>query len=134
MQQTPHWMAPTDESLDAGHLVGLEVDLRLVMENQLIMGDALAQVEEQRELLRGLLLLRCVDDGVPAAGPLGDVHRHVGPAQQLVGGAPVFGIHGDSHARRHVTDLAVEDEARRARLLNLPRDFSRPGEVRRLPG
>ena len=90
-------------------------------------GDALAQVGEQRELTRGVRFVLDVEDGVPAAGALSQVHRRVGAAQQLVPGVGVRRIQGDADARRHADRLVVDDECRLARLLHLP------GHGRRCP-
>jgi hypothetical protein len=43
---------PADQRLDTGDLTRREVDLGLVMENQLMTGDALVHVGQQRQLLR----------------------------------------------------------------------------------
>ena len=43
---------PADQRLDAGDLARGQVDLGLIVEDQLVAGDALAQVGQQRELLR----------------------------------------------------------------------------------
>jgi hypothetical protein len=42
---------PAQLRLDAGDTAGPEIDLRLVMKDHLVAGDALAQIEDQRELV-----------------------------------------------------------------------------------
>jgi hypothetical protein len=80
-EEAPLGVAPTNQRLDAGDLPGRQVDLGLIVEDQLVVGEALTQVDQQRELCHQLVFVHRVEDGVAAAGPLGVVHRHVGAAQ-----------------------------------------------------
>jgi hypothetical protein len=133
-QQTMHGMAPAQQCLDPGELAGHKVDLGLVMKHQLVAGDAIAQVDQQRELLGCLSFLRDVKDRVTAAGLLSNVHRRVGAAEQLGCGFAVLGKQGDANARRHVNDLVTNHEPRGARLLDLPGHRCRGRHVGRVSG
>ena len=59
--------------------------LRLVVQDELAARDAVAQLAQQRQPARGLVLGLGDEDGEAAAGALGLVHREVGAAQQVGG-------------------------------------------------
>ncbi len=125
---------PAKQCFDAGDLARHKIDLGLVMQDQLLAGDALAQVDEQRELMCRLLLRRGVADGVTAAGALGNVHGHVGATEQLGRGRAVLGEQGNADARRYLDDFLFELEPDRTRPLDLEGDLRCGGEVGWPPG
>ena len=86
-----HRVAPADKRLDAGDRTRVEADLGLIVKDQLVPRDALAQVDQQLQLAGRLLFLRRVEDGVTAARSLGDVHRRVGTPQQFIRRPPCAG-------------------------------------------
>ena len=79
-------MAPADERLHADRLAAVECHDRLVVDDQLLAGDAAGELGRQLVAGDDRGVHRRVEDGEPAlAGGLGRVHRHVGVAQDVVG-------------------------------------------------
>ena len=99
-----------------------EVDLRLVVQDELVALDALAELAEQGEAARRGLLLLGREQRVAGAGALGVVHREVGAAEQVVDVVAVERDERDADARLHVDDVTVDDEGRLERLLDRPDD------------
>ena len=98
---------PADEGLDADDLSGTDVALRLVVQVQLVVVDAAAQVTEQGQPLRGVQVVVRAVDHEAAAGLLGGVERDVGPAEQ---GLAVLAVHG--RQRDADAGLDVEGDVR----------------------
>jgi hypothetical protein len=84
-------MLPADQCLGTEQRTCLGVDLRLVMQQELALLDAVAQVAGEGEFSRIAAVLALVEEHVPGAVRLCGVHRDVGPLQQLVGGGSVLG-------------------------------------------
>jgi hypothetical protein len=89
---------PADQCLGAEHRTGLGVHLRLVVQNELVLVDAAAQIAGEGEFARVAAVLAGVEEQVPDAVRLRGVHRDVGPLQQFVGGVPVLGTEGGADA------------------------------------
>ena len=112
------------------HGARLEVEDRLVDEEQLVAGDRLAQVGLQREpVVRGDVHLVAELGVAVAAGALGLVERDVGVAQQVAGRLAVAGgdadARGDGHraaGRAEVERLAQHGEDARGHQLGLALD------------
>ncbi len=116
-EQSSRRVLPTDERFDRVGAPGAQIDLRLVVQDELVLFDCPADLRREREslhaeeiVLHGVFL----DAG---AGPLRHVHRDVGVAEQRGGvGAVVGASHAD--ARAHVDLDAVDLE----RLFECERD------------
>ncbi len=104
-EQAPHRVLPAHEGLEAGDGAGVEVDDGLVVEPELALGDAPAQVVLHRQPLGGVGQHGLVEDlvAVPAA-VLGPVHGHVGVPQEQLGRRPGRGAdgHADAGGERQV--------------------------------
>ena len=80
-------VVPTYERLDADDAAGREVDFRLVLEDQLIAIDCLAQLRLELEPLDGVAVQRLVEEHIAATPELlGVEQRDVGAAQELARG------------------------------------------------
>ena len=87
---------PAQQRLGRGDLAGVEVEDRLVDEEQLVAGDRAAQVVLEREpVVRGDVHLVAELGVAVAAGALGLVERDVGVAQQVLGRLAVAGGDAD---------------------------------------
>ena len=53
LQQAAARVLPADQRLQPGDLAGAQVDHRLVVEQQLVAGDAVTEVEKQGEMVGG---------------------------------------------------------------------------------
>ena len=96
---------PARQRLEAAQPVRRQVVQRLVDQRQLALADGAAQVALELELLGDALVHALVEqhDAAAAVG-LGGVHRQVGVAQHLVGGAvaEVAERDADAGARQHL--------------------------------
>ena len=103
---------PAHQRLGAHHLAGLQVDLGLVVEQHLVLGEPLAQLPDHGEADRvvGVVLDRV--DLVTAVRALGLVHGHVGVLEQRVHVLAVLRVERDAHARVHVHRQPVDVEVR----------------------
>ncbi len=78
-------MAPTQQSLAAGHTVVAEVDQRLVVELEAVVRHRLPQILLQRQPRLGVGIHGCLEKTMGAASPcLGRVHRKIGILDQLL--------------------------------------------------
>ena len=104
MKQSALGMLPADERLDPPGRA-IQPDQRLIVEDQLIGFDRVAQLGHQHQLLPGTVVLRRQVGGVAAALTFCDVHRHVCALQQdgkpLPGVAQVAKQEG-AHAARNI--------------------------------
>ena len=104
-------MVPADQRLDADQGAGGAIDLRLIANLQLALGQRQAQLglglpaQPQLAVHAGLEEA----EAVPAA-VLGPVQSHVGPLQQLRGVMPVGRHHRDADAHRHLRLAPVQIE------------------------
>src|SRR3990172_2389860 len=90
---------PADERFDAGHPTARHVDDRLVVEDELVRRDgALEGLGERMPLLDGRRHLGLEEDDPVLAPGLRRVHRDVGVAEELVGGAGARMTAGDADA------------------------------------
>ena len=107
-------MVPAQQRLDAAHLPGGDIDLRLVVQLQLLAlhGAAQGVFQLQRaQRLRLHLGREKAERGTAVA--LGAVHGHVGGLGEGVEVLSVAGVQGDAHRRRH-GQLVVADLIRLA--------------------
>ena len=101
---------PAHERLEPDHLAGPDVHLRLVVQDELFVVDAVAQVLVERvpvgeDLGRGVVPLPA-----PRAEALRGVHGQVGGPEELVDGGPVVAVHRDAHGAPHRQLDVVEDD------------------------
>ena len=105
-------MDPPDQRLDAGDASAVELDHRLVVQDELAVLDRPLEVGLQLESLQRRLVHGRLEDLVPAlAALLGHVHRDVGVAEQLFG-IPGLSLldHGDPEARPDEDLLPLQQE------------------------
>ncbi len=92
-------VAQAHQGLAGDHRAGADVDYRLVVDLQIVLGDRLAQHALQLALVAdGHVHFRREDAREAAAVGLGPVERHVGPADQVVGLDRAVGDQGDPDA------------------------------------
>ena len=99
--QAVHGVLPAHERLDAGDAAGREVDLRLVVQDQLVALERAAQLGDQRQPLARVAVARRVVGLEAGARLLGLVHRDVGALQQRVGVGAVLRAERGADARVH---------------------------------
>ena len=110
-------VVPAHEGLDADEAPARRLDLLLVVQDQLVLGDRPPQLVGQRDL-RGRASVDRPGEEVEAAAPrlLGPVHRRVRVRQQLFHFRRVVGKKGDADARRE-GPLLLADGEREAHLV-----------------
>ena len=113
-QQSSLGMLPADQGLDAMHPPGREMQDRLVVEDELVGLDRLAQLAGHSHfLLHGVPEVPAEHLHPAAAAPLGRVHRKVGVSNQVgrPGSGGVAALRGrDPDARGQPSGAAVEVE------------------------
>ena len=92
-QELAGGVIPADQRLDAHDLVRRQVDLRLVVQDELVAADAVPQIADHREAPCGGILLLHREQREATAGALRVVHRQIGAAQEIV---DVVAVHGTS--------------------------------------
>ena len=103
---------PAQQGLRAHEMSGARVDLRLVVELELVALEGKQQVLLDPGLRRRpVAQRRRVEREGVAALALGRLHGQVGIAHQLLAGPALLGEQGDAHARGH-SDLATADQVR----------------------
>ena len=119
-------MPPAYQRLDAVNEAGLGVDLRLIVQLELLERERLVQVALQLHPLlgRGIHAFRVALNVVPAA-LLGAVHGGVGVGDERLRALAVGRKHGDADARGGVQVDAVETDRELERLDGAPRDVLR---------
>ena len=127
-QATPR-VLPAHQGLDPCQARVGAVALGLVVEPQLVALDTLAQLTAERQTLGAVIVLLALVHGPAAAGPLGDVHRHVCPAQHRLGVAAVLGVQHHAQAPANVDAGALEFERLVQRLQEPRRHRPRTGLV-----
>ena len=111
-QQALDRVVPADERLDAGDAAGLQRHDRLVEQAQLAVLDAAGEVGLELEPLEHAGVHALLEHLVAVlAALLGQVHGHVGVAQQHLGVDAPVGVDGDADAGRDA-DLAALDGER----------------------
>ena len=105
-------MLPADQRLDGADVRGVQRDLGLVVQAQLVAFHRAAQFAEQRQmfLLAGVVVLVVGREARLVA--LGRVHGDVGVAHQRLRVAPVLGVVRDADAGADVERLAFEEDRR----------------------
>ena len=121
---------PAHERLDAGDASGREVDLRLVVQDELVALERAAQLGDQREPLARVTVTGRVVGLKARARVLGLVHGDVGALQQRVGVGAVLGAQGRPDAGVHHDLEPLDLERVLERDSEPPPDFGRAGEVR----
>jgi hypothetical protein len=108
-------MDPADERLDADDPAGLEVGLRLVVDDELLVLERAAQLARERQPLGVVRVLLGAIDGGAGVRALGDVHRDIGVLEQRVRILPVLAEDGDADASsKRVIALLTRVAARRS--------------------
>src|SRR5690554_2985821 len=124
-QQAPARVLPANQCLDAGYLVGVQIELGLVVQNEFVIGQGLAQilVQFQPHHLPVLHAFHIELIGV-AALLLGPVQGNVGVAQQGVGIQAALGIQGHAHGGGNAVALALNLERLLEALADLPEQMN----------
>ena len=97
-EQAADRVLPAHERLDPVHRAGLEIRLRLVVDDQLARLERAVELADQREPLARVVVARGQVDLVAGAQPLGLVHRHVGALEQAERVGRVLREQGDADA------------------------------------
>src|SRR5215211_2548737 len=124
-----HGMAPAHERFDAVHPAGAEVGPRLVVEDELAAIDCAAELSEEREAVRAVVVALARVHLAAARMLLRDVHRDVRALQQRVDVVAVIRIEGDADARLDLEREAVDRERLLERLPQLAGDGDGRGRV-----
>ncbi len=101
-------MVPAHERLDPGDGAVLDGDLRLVVQGELALVDAAAQLARERQALGGVGVALAVVGRDARAAVLGLVHRHVGAAQERAEVVAVLAEIGDADAGAELDRHAAE--------------------------
>ena len=102
---------PAQQGLHRAHLAGGQVDLRLVVQPELVALQCLAQLAVDRDAGRGIGVHSLLEVGMAAAAAvLGEVERDVGLLQQVGAALPVPWENRDADAGAGVDDVAVDLE------------------------
>ena len=99
-------MVPADQCLDAVHVAGVQVDLRLVVQDELVAGHRGSQLIHGAQPGRVLGVVGGAVDVMSVPGDLGPVHSDIGLAQQSAQARTVIGVVGEQ--RDPDAGMAVE--------------------------
>lgn len=110
---------PPDERLDPRHLARLQVEYRLIVEDELAGVDRVAKPAEQAELRCVVVVLLGAVHRVAAVLVLGDVHRHVGSLDQQLDVFSVRRVERDPDARLDGDRDSLHEHRFLQRLLDL---------------
>ncbi len=101
--QSVRGMPPAQQGLGADEFTALGVELRLVVNRELVVVDGPAQLRLEAEALPGLVVELLPVEGITVPPPLLDmIHGQIGLAQQFVMVRIVVGENGDPDTRRHM--------------------------------
>ena len=109
-EQAALGVLPADERLDADDPVLGQDGLRLVVQEQLALRDAAAELGDERELARAVLVALGDVELAARVVFLGQVHRDVGALQQRVDVVAVLGVERDADARLEIEPDALQLE------------------------
>ena len=119
-EQPVHRVLPAGQGLDGGDGVVAQVEQRLVVQDQLVALESLAQLGQRGPAPHLVLAHRVgVDGGHAEREPLRAVHRQVGGAQQRDRVVAVLGGEGHADAGGHPDDAALDDDPRVQRRVDL---------------
>ena len=105
-------MLPADEPLGGDRAAEPELDLRLVVEHQLVVGERAAQVGGEHEPLGAVVVVLCAVGHERVVARLGAVHRDVRALEQRVDVGAVIGIPGQADAGVELEADSVDLEGR----------------------
>ena len=127
---------PADQRLDARGRHPLQVERRLVEQEELVALERAAQLHLQlHAALHAVVHARLEHHVAVLAVPLGAVHRDVGVAQEVIDARALAGGHADARGHRQPRVLAAREHERRSqRLAQAAGDQLRVGELRDLFG
>ena len=111
---------PAHQRFDSQDPPGVGVDFGLVVQQQLALLQGAAQLAEQGQPFRAVLVLFGIEEDESGVGLLGGVHGDVGPLQQLLGVVAVFGVQRHPDAGLDVHGQPVEWERLLEGVLELP--------------
>ena len=94
-----HRVVPADQRLDASDGVVVERAFWLVEQFEFVMLDRAAEVSEQRQSGRAVVIVGGVVERHSAATLLGDIHRHIGMLEEFVEIGSVLRCHRHPDAR-----------------------------------
>ena len=120
---------PADQALGAAHAHVVEVDDRLVVDDDLVLQQGVADAAEHAQPALGVLVLLGGVDLVLGLGLLGRVHGDVGAAQQRVGVLTVLREAGDADAGADLERQLVDHERLADRLEQARDDHVQDGDV-----
>src|SRR5690242_11495840 len=104
-------MIPSYQGLDADDPSGLDLDLRLIVELELLAFERLAQIVLERKPLRRCSAHRILIEEITAAAlRLGVVHRHVRILEQRIELVPVAWIKHDADRCRDEDLVRTQDD------------------------
>ena len=106
---------PAHECLSARHATRAQLDLRLEVQHELVALDCKAQIPNQAEPLRCVLILFWRVQRESAVIPLRDIHRHISAPKQRHGIVAVIGRYCDADACTYVEAITGHDERRAKR-------------------
>jgi len=111
-------VVPAQQRLESGEFAGRELELRLVMQAQLVAVQGAAQLALDRHAAQRAVAHRGLEERVAAVGAaLGEVHRQIGVVQQGGRIPAISGAECHADARRH-DDLVLADPHGRAQCLD----------------
>ncbi len=113
-------MIPPQQHLGARDQSAAEVQLRLVMELELVPLDGVAHLHDERELVGRARLVLLAVEAVADAGLLRHVHRHVRMAQERARVRGVRRIDGDPDRGADFEHLPLDDERLLERVEDAP--------------
>ncbi len=103
-------MLPAHEGFGANQLTAAAIELRLIVQHELVLRDGSAQRADNGQPFAGLLVLVGSVHAIPGAGLLGRVHGDVRSAHQRFGINSVLRIHRDADAGPYRDLVIVEHE------------------------
>ena len=109
-EQAVQGVGPADQPFDPGDAARAIAQLGLVIEDQFFLLDRAAQIADQGQAGGAVGVLVGGVHDIAEAAALGDIHRHIGAAQQGFGVRAVVGIEGEADADPHIEGMPFQLE------------------------
>jgi hypothetical protein len=112
-EQPTRGVVPSDQRLDPAYLAAPQVDLRLIVNDELVVGECRPELLEQPEPGVAAGVVRAAEHALADPTGLRAVHRHVRPTKQLTEIVALFGEQRDPDADVGPQGDSLQRERRR---------------------
>src|SRR3954454_1580256 len=104
------WMLPAYQRFNLHDMASGQIDLRLVVEEKLIMLDGMAQIGSEHQAVRTVAIMLGSVEGVPAAGALSYMGSNYRPPHQRVHILVRLRVQGNTDIHTNIYGMPVNNE------------------------